>query len=327
MNEGRHPERLYGLTIYQTYQYFRMYPNDHILAKAFVAILWVLEAFHIVIWMIVGYHYLIYQPITCGGEAQGYWSPRLSVITTLCTISVTQCFYASRIYLFDPRLKRLVISAMVSMVTSLGFAVAAAVQAFRRTPSIHDFQYISWLVSVAFGLSAITDVVLAGTLVFALQRSRTGSKRGDSMLDTLIVYTMNTGVLTSLCSTLSFVFALILPGNLIYAGISIVGTKLYANSALAILNSRRAINNRFHDDLSLAHVSHTMEFGALTPRGPIVWNASHRSIRPSERASAWSGTSSSMAFATASQGSEGTWAEGENPACGGMGSREMGSEM
>ncbi|KAJ3017971.1 hypothetical protein NUW54_g452 [Trametes sanguinea] len=44
------------------------------------------------------------------------------------------------------------------------------------------------------------------------------------------------------------VSAIILPGNLIYAGVSIVGTKLYANSVLAVLNSRQYINERWMDD-------------------------------------------------------------------------------
>ncbi|KAI0656145.1 hypothetical protein C8Q70DRAFT_395455 [Cubamyces menziesii] len=45
---------------------------------------------------------------------------------------------------------------------------------------------------------------------------------------------------------LAFIFAIVLPGNLIYAGFSIIGTKLYANSVLAVLNSRNSIINRVH---------------------------------------------------------------------------------
>ncbi|KAI0628253.1 hypothetical protein C8Q77DRAFT_464832 [Trametes polyzona] len=224
---------LYGLTMHQMYRYLRMYPSDTTFLKSFVVIVFILETFHMALWLFVGYHYLIIQPFNCGAGAEGHWSVRLpngalklTIISTACTVIVTQCFYARRVYLLDStRYKWLVVPAVVSLFVSKGFAVAAGVEAFKMTPSIADFQHISWLVSVSYGLAGLTDVLLAGTLVFVFRRSRTGTRRGDCLLDTLILYTINTGVLTSIFSILAFVFALVLPGNLIYAGISIVGTK------------------------------------------------------------------------------------------------------
>ncbi|EIW52153.1 uncharacterized protein TRAVEDRAFT_53581 [Trametes versicolor FP-101664 SS1] len=275
---------LYGVTVHQTYRYYRLYPNDRTLLKFFVFLIFVLEAFHSLLWIIAGseYHYLIAEPFNSGSLAKGHWSVRLAVIGTAFTVCTTQCFYASRIYFIGPKYKRLVIPALVLLVVSKGFAIAAGVSAFRFTPSIADFQSISWLVSVSYGLAGVTDVTLASTLVAVFRRSRTGSKRTDSVLDTLIIYSINTGVLTSVFSILAFIFALILPGNLIYAGLSIVGTKLYANSVLAVLNSRREINNRLMDDFTsfdLPEIS-SVQDGARRPEGivsSLVWNAPQRS--------------------------------------------------
>ncbi|KAL1940991.1 hypothetical protein VTO73DRAFT_7627 [Trametes versicolor] len=291
---------LYGVTVHQTYRYYRLYPNDRTLLKVFVFVIFVLEAFHSLLWIIAGYHYLIAEPFNSGSLAKGHWSVRLAVIGTAFTVCTTQCFYASRIYFLGPKYKRLVIPALVLLVVSKGFAIgesnrhdraqhttntssgAAGVSAFRFTPSIADFQSISWLVSVSYGLAGVTDVTLASTLVVVFRRSRTGSKRTDSVLDTLIIYSINTGVLTSVFSILAFIFALILPGNLIYAGLSIVGTKLYANSVLAVLNSRREINNRLMDDFTsfdLPEIS-SVQGGARRPEGivsSLVWNAPQRS--------------------------------------------------
>ncbi|CDO71979.1 hypothetical protein BN946_scf184943.g13 [Trametes cinnabarina] len=97
-----------------------------------------------------------------------------------------------------------------------------------------DLHRISWMVSVAYGFAVSSDLILTGALVFVLQKSRTGSKRTNNILDTLIIYTINTGLLTSIVSVFAFVFALVIPGNLIYAAVSIVGAKLYANSVLAL---------------------------------------------------------------------------------------------
>ncbi|KAI0656160.1 hypothetical protein C8Q70DRAFT_1057018 [Cubamyces menziesii] len=73
-------------------------------------------------------------------------------------------------------------------------------------------------------------------------------------------------VLDSIVSFISFLFALLLRGNLIYAGVSIVGAKLYANSVLALLNSRKYLNNRLQDDFTSVNLGGSdMRSGALAP--------------------------------------------------------------
>ncbi|KAI0668078.1 hypothetical protein C8Q78DRAFT_1048224 [Trametes maxima] len=142
------------------------------------------------------------------------------------------------------------------MFVGLGFAVYAGVEAFAFTHYLADFGHVSWSISVAYGIAVIVDVILTSTLVFMLRRSRIGSRRSDSLIHVLILYTVNTGLLTSIVSIAVFVFALMLPGNLIYAGISIVGAKLYANSVLAVINSRSAINDKFTDDFTSLRLEH-----------------------------------------------------------------------
>ncbi|KAJ8487662.1 hypothetical protein ONZ51_g4041 [Trametes cubensis] len=276
---------LYGLTIHQVYRYFKMYPKDRATLKALVLIILALESWHILLWGVAGYHYLIEEPYTAQTSSElsinGNWSVRLSVIATSLTIGATQCFYAWRVYNIGPHYKWLVTPAVLFLVVDKGFAFAAGIEAFRETSTVADFQRLNWLVAASYGLASVTDLTLAGTLVFVLHKSRTGSKRTDSVLDTLIKYTINTGVLTSL---LAFIFAIILPGNLIYAGISIVGTKLYANSVLAVLNSRREINNRLEDDfasVSIATLSRDPGTGGMRQTGTeasMAWVPAQRSL-------------------------------------------------
>ncbi|KAI0824339.1 hypothetical protein BC628DRAFT_1378941 [Trametes gibbosa] len=209
-------------------------------------------------------------------------------------MAATTSFYLRRIYLIGPTYRWLAAPATLCLVISQGFGIAAGIYAVISTPSILEFYHISWLFSVAYGLVGVTDILLAGMLVYVLQQSRTGSRRADGVLDTLIIYTINTGLLTSLCSILAFVFALILPGNLIYAGLSIIGTKLYANSVLAMLNSRREINNRFLDDFTLPEIPQVTNTTIGTAGGQhrrgvasesIVWNVAQRSMCLSNRES------------------------------------------
>ncbi|KAL1940999.1 hypothetical protein VTO73DRAFT_7635 [Trametes versicolor] len=242
---------LYGLTVYQAYKYYTVYPNDRIGLKVFITVILAFETFHSALWIVVSYHYLITEAFNVIGLLDAHWSVRLTVLTTGFTVFISQTFYAHRVYHVGPRYYRwLAIPAVISMCTGLSFAIAAGVKAYTTTKYITDFKRVSWLVSVAYGFAVASDVILTGALVFVLQRSRTGSKRSNTVLDILIKYTINTGLLTSIFSVLVFIFAIILPGNLVYAGVSIVGAKLYANSVLAVVNSRKSIGNKFFDDFT-----------------------------------------------------------------------------
>ncbi|CDO70682.1 hypothetical protein BN946_scf184779.g5 [Trametes cinnabarina] len=111
--------------------------------------------------------------------------------------------------------------------------------------SLSDFKHVSWLVCGIFGSAVLADVCLTGTLVTVLLRSKTGFRRYAA-----------SRLLTSIIGLLTFIFAIILPGNLIYIGIAIVGVKPLSSRAPlyylglrvapdhARLNSRRSLSNR-----------------------------------------------------------------------------------
>ncbi|KAI0648720.1 hypothetical protein C8Q79DRAFT_466210 [Trametes meyenii] len=232
---------LYGLTVHQTYRYFRLYPRDTNLFKGIVLAILTMETLHSLIWMIACYHFLVTNYANASSLLTGHW--QLNVAITGASNLICQGFYARRVYMLGTKNRWIVVVAVLTMTACLGFDVAASVEAFKL--SLEDFPRfsVSWLVSAAYGCAVATDVLLTGALIRVLLRSRTGFKRTDLTLDTLIVYSINTGLLTSVTGLLVFVFALILPGNYIYAGISIVNAKLYANSVLAVLNSRRSLSS------------------------------------------------------------------------------------
>ncbi|OSC99550.1 hypothetical protein PYCCODRAFT_807312 [Trametes coccinea BRFM310] len=227
--------------------------------------------------------------------ATGERTIRSTFIITSMAVYSCQTFYCFRVFLIGPRYRWLVIPAVVSMTTGFSFGLVAGVEAFVFVRELTELHRISWMVSVAYGFAVSSDLILTGALVFVLQQSRTGSR---SILDTLIIYTINTGLLTSIVSVFAFVFALVIPGNLIYAAVSIVGAKLYANSVLALLNSRRSIDNRYMDDFTTFNIS-----GLNTPertqahRGEsdtMVWNVRQVSTCMSQTTS----ISQGMTFAT-----------------------------
>ncbi|KAH9939617.1 uncharacterized protein BXZ73DRAFT_99233 [Epithele typhae] len=62
--------------------------------------------------------------------------------------------------------------------------------------------------------------------------------RTDTMIDWLVAYTINTGLLMGIFTTLSFIFAIVMPQNMIYVGIDLVTIMLYTNSLMTVYVQR-----------------------------------------------------------------------------------------
>ncbi|KAI0706403.1 hypothetical protein C8Q76DRAFT_157534 [Earliella scabrosa] len=101
----------------------------------------------------------------------------------------------------------------------------------------------SWLVCIRVGAATAADAILTSVLVYTLHKSRTGMKRTDSIINVLILYSVNTGLIISAANVLCLVCGLVLPQTLTYVVLDSVISSLYLNSVLASLNSRDALNS------------------------------------------------------------------------------------
>jgi len=125
-------------------------------------------------------------------------------------------------------------------------------------------------------LSTGADVLIAASLCFMLQRARTGFKKSDSMINRLMLFVVNTGVLTSICAIASLVSLLASPLTLIYASFYFCIGRLYTNSFLATLNARKSITGRIDD---VSHMLVSMPPTLLTPIGSSGKSSQNISIR------------------------------------------------
>ncbi len=65
-------------------------------------------------------------------------------------------------------------------------------------------------------LSAASDVIIAIVLVHLLRKQRTGYRKTNSMINRLILFTLNTGGICGLCAILTLVFNIVYPDTYIY---------------------------------------------------------------------------------------------------------------
>ncbi|KAM5544701.1 hypothetical protein V8D89_001599 [Ganoderma adspersum] len=236
---------LYGLTIHQAFRYSHLpsYKTDATYIKVTVAIVLVLETFYSALSMLSCYHYSITNYANPEALFHGTWSLNLLPVSTGIAVAVSQSYFAYRLFKFNPRYAPIIALAVILLIGESALSIALTIEAFVQ-PDLSDYQNSSWMLSGAMrGMIVAADGILTVMLTILLHRSRTGFKSTDSMLNVLILYTINTGLLTGTTSLISFILGVAFPHTLIGDGMSLCMAKLYTNSMLAVLNSRDFLSN------------------------------------------------------------------------------------
>ncbi|KAI0750059.1 hypothetical protein C8Q80DRAFT_1269839 [Daedaleopsis nitida] len=254
---------LYGIFVHQAYRYFKLYQDDERWLKVLVIVLL--------------YFYLVTSYDKPERLITGTWYAS-SFISVLSLMIVTlQVYQLTDSGIVGGRYRLVVYVAILCLLGELAFFSLASAEAFIK-PIFVDFQQYTWLISAGAAMVQAADMLLTTVLMIMLRNSRTGLKRMDTVLDTLMLYAMTTGrwfyphrcfllsitvthSMNSVVNSLSFIFSLLFSSKLIYGATGIVCTKLYANSLLAALNARKSLTLRAMYDLD----AHWVEV-PVTPR-------------------------------------------------------------
>ncbi|KAJ3509116.1 hypothetical protein NLJ89_g5388 [Agrocybe chaxingu] len=131
------------------------------------------------------------------------WSMLAGVYLTVLSDLTVRAFFAKRVYIlcgeqrFLARLLPSVIIALSLVVFAFAFGFASrgyVLKTFKGFGEISTMFYVS-------SVGAVTaDVVIAVSLCTLLVRSRTSIKRTDSIVTFLMAFTINTGLLMSVCA-------------------------------------------------------------------------------------------------------------------------------
>ncbi|KAF8526920.1 hypothetical protein BU17DRAFT_61896 [Hysterangium stoloniferum] len=147
------------------------------------------------------------------------------VLDTLHTIFVTHMVYTYLVTNFGDYL------ALGHNIWSFNLHVVVT-----HVPSSHH----KWVVDTWLGSAAICDIFVSAAIVRSLWRSRTGMRRTNNMINNLIVWTVNAGILTSTWAFLDIILFTSSRNTLIHDFFNVMLAKLYANSLFATLNHRHA---------------------------------------------------------------------------------------
>ncbi|KAJ7751738.1 hypothetical protein DFH07DRAFT_1061796 [Mycena maculata] len=272
---------LYGISVLQCLFYFTRYGRDPVYLKCLVAATVFLDTLHLSFVIHTIYHYLINNYYNNERLQVMVWSVSVEALPTVSqsqklteflnpiiwqgvTAALVQSFYAHRVWKMSDKNVLLTGLILVLVLATAGQPCAI----------FHD---LNWLITFGIklvvlpltisinALSTAADIIITSTLCFMLHRSRPASLETETIINRLILFTINTGLLTSLCAVASLISVwivylqpisptnhklrqlLISPKTLIYASFYFCIGRLYSNALLASLNAREVIRGRIDD--------------------------------------------------------------------------------
>ncbi|PCH38946.1 hypothetical protein WOLCODRAFT_146793 [Wolfiporia cocos MD-104 SS10] len=176
----------------------------------------------------------------------------LPVIVLLMALSdiVVRCLFCQRIYKLSGGDCRLVLPILVTGLTAFVLATSFhpennAISSPPVSCTVDRFNALTTgiirsLLYATLSLDAFGDIMTAAVLCMLLRRNTVLLKL-ETAVNTLILYTIETGLLTSICAITCFILYATMPHNYIYIAMFLVLTKLALNSLLAMLNARRSL--------------------------------------------------------------------------------------
>ncbi|KAK0453135.1 hypothetical protein EV421DRAFT_652306 [Armillaria borealis] len=236
---------LWGAGTVQMYFYYTTYPADSLWLKYLVAVTWCADTANQGLISQLVYTYLVtnFANPAYLSALQPTLLPMMFLTGIIALLA--QTFFCWRIWRLSNGNIWLTggtyIVCFASFVSTMVFyGMTADYNEFAQLIPLHPYMHALNV------LSAASDVIIAIVLVHLLRKQRTGYRKTNSMINRLILFTLNTGGICGLCAILTLVFNIVYPDTYIYMLFYIIVCRVYLNSLLATLNSRetiRAIGN------------------------------------------------------------------------------------
>ncbi|KAJ7636780.1 hypothetical protein FB45DRAFT_1024879 [Roridomyces roridus] len=252
---------------FQTFLYFRIYPQDKMRYKLLVGWVWLVDAAHtlficLTVWDFAISHFGDQEHLT----VIPMWYPVLFLLhwqlefpddlQAHALMAFTATFSANMKVLHLANLQKYTVFCLnpvkwrfTKSPVSKGnwcLVVPIVMLCFARitcglAPVYGEIKYKLWATIVramSFITSAITDIVISSARYYYLRRLNQGYFQTKEVLDTVLVFTINDGMLTSAVAVVIMSCTLAMHTNFVWIGIYFNFAKLFANSILATLNLR-----------------------------------------------------------------------------------------
>ncbi|KAF9529955.1 hypothetical protein CPB83DRAFT_851894 [Crepidotus variabilis] len=226
---------LLGIMVIQTYQYYINYKNDRLWLKLFVGFLLVGDIFNTAFDAAYLYETLIVNFGNLDALAKATWLFACEPATTAIIVLAVQLFFAWRVFIVtETRVWSVLIVALALTGAVTGITTAVDVM---RIPLFTQFQEFKPVVAVWMVSEVAADIISTSILVWYLRNHKSGLERSDKIVDKIIRFTVQTGLITFIFASFHLAFYLSDESGL-HLLFNFPICKLYSNSVLSSLNSR-----------------------------------------------------------------------------------------
>ncbi|KAI9442436.1 hypothetical protein H4582DRAFT_2096394 [Lactarius indigo] len=230
---------LFGLTIVQTWTYFCYQKKDPKALKFFIAFVTAMDTLHTFLCAYAVYWYLILNFGNVENLGYSMWAMNLQVVISILVGASVQFYYTRRVYIVSHSIfVPVLIVVLVVIGSSFGFLFTAKETALKQFARFHS---LTWIPCVGMTAGALADLLIAAAMCWSLYHKRTGT---DSIIMTLMAYSINSGLLTSILAVAMTISFAVSSSSLVWLAIYWTMSKCYANSLLAMLNCRDYVRDR-----------------------------------------------------------------------------------
>ncbi|KAI5116702.1 hypothetical protein M0805_004775 [Coniferiporia weirii] len=249
---------LYGITCLQLYMYYRSRYNDHLSHRILVGVLWILDTLSTALVAHTLYTYLVLRLDSSSTDFIVPWSYTIQIETVDLTTFIAQTYAAFNFFITSsnaPYLSffawqiwkvsknRLVVIFIVFLAfCAIGLDMEVIAELFRNQSVLSLGDPTVWITgSTVQGLDALCDIVIMVSFIYYLNSRRTGVKSTERIVDNLILYAVSRGIVTVVTQLVFVSLDVAFPGQVYWVPFQQTVGKLYVNSVLVSLNSRRAV--------------------------------------------------------------------------------------
>ncbi|KAF7290851.1 hypothetical protein MIND_01326300 [Mycena indigotica] len=233
-----------AVLLVQTFLYFMIFYQDNARLKTFVGWIWAGDAAHTISICVAVWQYGVLhfgRPMYLATI-----SPALTGTVVLTGINILNAniFYSWRIHKMSKGNLWLTIPiAFLCLVRLIMTIFLSVVMTFSNTWDLIEARYGSTLMA-SLAISAGTDIFLAATRYFYLRELKQGYMGVPAMVDAVVIFTINDGLLTCSIGIASMICFTLMRHNFVWVGIYFTLSKFYSNSIMATLNLRNWYRHR-----------------------------------------------------------------------------------
>ncbi|KAH9857353.1 hypothetical protein C2E23DRAFT_720490 [Lenzites betulinus] len=221
---------LYGITSLQAYIYCRKSCTDSAALRLSV---WILDTVHAILISGALYWYCITNFTNLQAVQQPIWYVQTMVVIFNISNSIVRCIFGYRLWELNNR--SWILPAIIAFFCVLIPGTFVVLRAVQHTA---DGRSSTWSLYLGLSSEAAGDLIIAVAQCIMLRSLETGIRRSDRIVRTLIAYSINTGLLTSLCALAALIAYAVDNASFVYFAFYFVLSKLYVNALLARLNAR-----------------------------------------------------------------------------------------